>query len=68
MTVYMEEANGMINLELSRQVFADTLLQMNGILACNVINDHHTLLRIHASCPQGLEEGKVDVFLLFSFE
>jgi hypothetical protein len=66
--MYMKQSYGTVNLESGRQTVSNAVPEMNHILACNIIEQHESLVRIYVSCFQGLEKSKINVFLLFTGE
>ena len=43
-------------------------LEVNNILASNIVNEKNFLFRCDAGCRQCLKECEVNIFLLLSFE
>ena len=47
---------------------ANSFLQMNAVLTYDIINQEHALLWINLQDFQGLQDSKVEVFLLFTLK
>ena len=64
----MKEADRPVDFEVIWQVGADPVMKMNKILTCYIIYHHNSLVWIDSRSSECLQECKVDVFLLFTFE
>jgi hypothetical protein len=66
MGVNMEEADCPIKFQFGREMMADPVIEVHPVLACNVVVQSQTLLWMHISCPNGFQQGPIDILLLFS--
>ena len=66
--MYMEEADWLVHHETHWQLVTNSVEKVNEILAGNIIHNHDLLVRVDAGCPDCLEEGKINIFLLFTLE
>ena len=66
--MYMEEADCPVHCETHQQLVTNSVEKVNKILAGNIVHNHDSLVRVEASRPDCLEEGKINIFLLFTLE
>ena len=66
--MYMEKANCPVYHETHWQLVTNSVEKVNKILAGNIIHNHDPLVRVNTGHPDCLEEGKINIFLLFTLE
>lgn len=64
----MKEPNRSINDESGGEKMSDTILEMDEILTCYVIDEGDSLSGFYSGGFQCLEKSEVDILLLFSLE
>jgi hypothetical protein len=62
----MEETDCPINFQAIREEVSDPPLQIDPVLAHDIIVVHYPLIGIHIGGPNRFQEGPVDILLLFS--
>ena len=64
----MKQTNCTINLEARWQMTADPFMEVNDVLAYNVVHKQDPLVWINPSALYGFQDCKVNIFLLFAFK
>ena len=64
----MKQTNCMIDLKARWQMTADPFVEVNDVLAYNVVHKQDPLVWINPSALFGFQDCEVNIFLLFTFE